>query len=89
MVQRAKACVRRGQRYPVDIDALVYRGDGTRLQARVSDFSDQGCRIESKADFHIGERLQIAIPRMGHIKAQVRWIAAGTTGARFITESDF
>jgi hypothetical protein len=89
MVQRVKACARRRDRFPVDIDALVYRGDGTQAQVRVTDFSDQGCRIQGISDFHIGERLQIAIPRMGHIKAQVRWIAAGITGARFVTESDF
>lgn len=89
MVQRARACVRRRDRFPVDIDALVCRGDGRQTQARLSDFSDQGCRIHSAADFHVGERLQIAIPRMGRIRAQVRWIAPGTTGARFLTESDF
>jgi hypothetical protein len=89
MVQRAKVSGRRRDRYPVDIDALVRRGDGTQTQARLTDFSDQGCRIQCGASFHVGERLQIAIPRMGHIKAQVRWVAAGTTGARFVTESDF
>jgi hypothetical protein len=89
MAQRAKTSARRRDRYPVAIDALVYRNDGTRMQARVTDFSDQGCRIESGASFQVGERLQIAIPRMGQIKAQVRWIAAGITGARFLTESDF
>src|SRR5438045_529915 len=83
MVQRATAGVRHRNRYAVDIDALVYRSDGTRLQALVSDFSEQGCRIESGASFQVGERLQIAIPRMGQIKAQVRWIAAGVIGARF------
>jgi hypothetical protein len=89
MVQRGNASVRRRDRYPVEIDTVISRSDGTRIQARVTDFSDQGCRIRGGASFRIGERLQIAIPRMGHIKAQVRWIAAGTTGARFVTESDF
>jgi hypothetical protein len=89
VVQRGNACVRRRDRYPVEIDTVISRSDGTRLHARVTDFSDQGCRIQSGESFHVGERLQIAIPRMGHIKAQVRWIAAGTTGARFVTESDF
>jgi len=88
MVQRAKVCVRRRDRYPVNIDATVYRGDGSQSRARLTDFSDEGCRIQCGASFHIGERVQIAIPRMGHIKAQVRWIAAGITGARFVTESD-
>jgi hypothetical protein len=55
----------------------------------VSNFSDQGCRIETDREFHIGERLQIAVPRMGQVKAQVRWALPGAAGTRFLTESDF
>ena len=73
----------------MEIEAVIHRLDGTRAQVKLTDFSDEGCRIESGAAFRIGERLQIAIPRMGQIKAQVRWIGSGTTGARFVTESDF
>ena len=76
-------------RFPVSIDAVVRRSDGSKFAAQVCDFSDQGCRIETKHDFHIGERLQIAIPRMGSLKAQVRWALAGSAGTRFLTESDF
>jgi len=89
MVKRAKASGRRRDRYPVNIDALVYRGDGSQTQARLTDFSDQGCRIQCGSLFHVGERVQIAIPRMGHIKAQVRWAQTGSAGARFLAESDF
>ena len=89
MAQRVRACVRRRNRYPVDINALVYRCGGGPAPVRLTDFSDQGCRIQGVGDFHIGERLQISIPRMGQIKAQVRWIAAKATGVRFVTESDF
>ena len=35
------------------------------------------------------ERLEIAIPRMGQVKAQVRWALPGTAGAKFLAESDF
>jgi hypothetical protein len=55
----------------------------------LTNFSDNGCRIEAEADFRIGERLQIAIPRMGHVKAQVRWALTGSAGAKFLAESDF
>jgi hypothetical protein len=76
-------------RFPVEIDAVVYRADGSKFPARVSNFSDHGCRIETERDFHIGERLQIAVPRMGNVKAQVRWSLPGAAGTRFLTESDF
>ena len=88
-MQRTQAWARRKDRHPVEIDAMVHRTDGSKEPARLSNFSDEGCRIESGGDFHIGERLQIAIPRMGHIKAQVRWIGPGSAGARFVAESDF
>jgi hypothetical protein len=71
------------------VDAVVHRTDGTKSPARLTNFSDDGCRIEADAEFRIGERLQIAIPRMGPVKAQVRWAAIGSAGARFVVESDF
>ena len=80
---------RRKDRHPVEIEAIVQRSDGRKEPVRLSNFSDEGCRIDAPGDFHIGERLQIAIPRMGHIKAQVRWSMPGSAGARFLAESDF
>ncbi|HEY8434933.1 MAG TPA: PilZ domain-containing protein [Sphingomicrobium sp.] len=88
-MQRAQAWARRKDRHPVEIDAVVHRADGRKEPVTLSNFSDEGCRIESDGDFHVGERLQIAIPRMGHIKAQVRWSTPGSVGARFVAESDF
>lgn len=79
----------RKDRYPVEIDGVVHRTDGTHVTVRLSNFSDQGCRFETDRDFHIGERVQIAIPRMGAVKAQVRWALPGSAGTRFLTESDF
>ena len=79
----------RKDRYPVEIDAVVHRDDGRKVPVRLSNFSDQGCRVETDESFHIGERLQIAVPRMGNVKAQVRWALPGAAGTRFLTESDF
>jgi PilZ domain len=76
-------------RFPVEIDAVIQCTDGSKVAARVSNFSDHGCRIETGHAFHIGERLQIAVPRMGNVKAQVRWSLPGAAGTRFLTESDF
>ena len=88
-MQGAQAWARRKDRHPVEIDAVVQRADGRKEPVKLSNFSDEGCRIEAAGEFHIGERLQIAIPRMGHIKAQVRWSMPGSAGARFLAESDF
>ena len=84
-----QAWARRKDRHPVEIDAVVQHTDGRKEPVRLSNFSDEGCRIESDGEFHVGERLRISIPRMGHIKAQVRWSTPGSVGARFVAESDF
>lgn len=86
---RLHDCVKRKERHPVEIDAVAYRSDGSKALVKVLDFSDEGCRMESSAEFRIGEKLQIAIPRMGAVKAQVRWCEPGVTGAKFLIESDF
>ena len=80
---------RRKERHPVAIDAVLHRTDGSKWPVKLTNFSDQGCRIESDDQLRVGERLAIAIPRMGQVKAQVRWAATGSAGARFVAESDF
>jgi hypothetical protein len=82
--------VRRRERHPVEIEAVMHRGDGTKVPVKLTNFSDQGCRIESTdEELRVGERLAIAIPRMGQVKAQVRWVLQDSAGARFVAESDF
>ena len=88
-MQRANAWISRKARHAVEVDAVICRADGTKSAARISNFSDEGCRIEAENDFHIGERLSIAIPRMGYVKVQVRWRLPGAAGAKFLIESDF
>ena len=88
-MHRAHGWVGRKDRHEVEIDAVVHRSDGSKQPVKLSNLSDEGCRIDCDNGFHIGERLQIAIPRMGHIKAQVRWALPGSAGARFVAESDF
>ena len=86
---RIQGWARRKDRNPVTDDATVLRIDGTKAPVKLTNFSDDGCRIEAEEAFRIGERLQIAIPRMGQIKVQVRWSQPGSAGAKFLIESDF
>jgi hypothetical protein len=87
-MRRMHGWVSRKDRHPVEIDAVVQRDDGSRAEVRLSDLTDEGCRIETDDHFRIGEQLQIAIPRMGQLNAQVRWALPGRAGARFLAESD-
>jgi hypothetical protein len=88
-MERVHGSVGRKDRHPVVVDAVVHRTDGSKSPVRLTNFSDDGCRIEAELAFRIGERLQIAIPRMGQVKAQVRWALVGSAGAKFLAESDF
>ena len=88
-MQRLQGWIGRKDRHPVEIDAVISRIDGRKEAVKLSNFSDEGCRIEALGEFRIGERVSIAIPRMGHIKAQVRWALPGSAGAKFVAESDF
>ena len=86
---RMPGWIGRRDRDPVAIDAVVHRDDGSKLSVKLTNFSEQGCRMEGDLAFHIGERLRIAVPRMGQVKAQVRWALANSAGAQFLIESDF
>jgi len=88
-MKRMPGWVGRKDRHTAVVDAVVHRSDGTKSPARLTNFSDDGCRIEADTQFRIGERLAIAIPRMGQVKAQIRWALADSAGAKFLAESDF
>jgi len=87
-MQRMHGWVGRKDRHPVAIDAVVSWDDGRKESVTLSNVSADGCRIESDLDFRIGERLEIDVPRMGPMKAQVRWAFAGSAGAKFLAEED-
>ena len=88
-MDRVPGWIGRKDRHTAAVDAVVHRTDGTKSPVRLTNFSDDGCRIESDMHLRIGERLQIAIPRMGQMKAQVRWALPGNAGAKFLAETDF
>jgi hypothetical protein len=88
-MRRIQGWIGRKDRHLVGIDAVVHRTDGSKAPVKLTNFSDEGCRIEAGGEFRIGERLQIAIPRMGQVKAQIRWSLPGSAGAKFLAESDF
>lgn len=77
----------RKDRRTVVIDAIVHDADGEETPVKLTDVSDEGCRIESDRDFRIGEEVEIAIPTGGRVKAQIRWALMGSAGAKFLDES--
>ena len=87
-MHRMHGWIGRKDRDEVAIPAIVHRDDGSRQSVTLSNLSRDGCRIESDGHFRIGERLKIAIPSMGQVKAQVRWALPGSAGARFLISAD-
>lgn len=85
---RIHGWIGRKDRQPVAVDAVVRRADGTSTPVKLSNVSDEGCRIETDEHFLIGELFDIAIPRFGQIRAQVRWAISGSAGAKFVAEND-
>jgi hypothetical protein len=85
-MQRMHGWIGRKDRQPVAVDAVVHRADGTSAAVKLSNVSDEGCRIETGDDLRIGEQVEIAIPEFGQLKAQVRWALAGSAGAKFLVE---
>ena len=85
-VHRMQGWVGRKDRQAVAVDAVVHSTDGTETPVRLTDISDEGCRIEAARDFRIGEQVEIAIPDIGRVGAQIRWALMGSAGARFLDD---
>jgi hypothetical protein len=87
-MQRMQGWIGRKDRFPVAMDAVVHRADGESVTVRLTDFSEEGCRMEGDEIFQIGEHVRIDVPRMGLVKAQVRWALGGNAGTRFMIEPE-
>jgi hypothetical protein len=86
MRQRVDGWMKRNDRQPVDLPAVVFRGDGTRLEVRLSNMSFEGCQLECDETLQIGELIKVALPGLGEIGAQVRWALPGRAGACFLLD---
>lgn len=76
----------RGQRrlrHLVALDATVVRASGSRAAVKVTNLSLEGCCLIG--GFGIGERLTVELPRIGPLRAEIRWAFMGRAGARFVT----
>ncbi len=69
-------------RHGVALEARIVRRTGEAITTRVVDFSLDGCKLD--AEFGIGERIEVAIKRVGVFAAVVRWSLHGQSGARFL-----
>jgi PilZ domain len=75
----------RTPRRRVSLRGVARWADGSSATVLVADLSYQGCRLWSDHDFECGETLALVLPTHGTIEAQVRWVAGGSAGVRFLT----
>jgi len=79
--------VKRAERHDVELPAVAYRADGTTFGVTLRNMSYNGCLLVADAAFTIGEKLRLAVPLMGEMRAQVRWASnEGRAGACFVLE---
>ncbi len=79
--------VKREDRRDVDVVAVAVRSDGTSQSVRLRNMSYEGCLMEAETPYAIGEKITLALPRMGEIRTQIRWTTAdGRAGLRFLAE---
>lgn len=87
-MHRGQGIVGRKDRSHVSVEALVLRADGAQVKAKLTNVSDEGCRLETDEMLKIGEHVSIALPRMGNVRAQVRWALPGSAGTQFLDDGD-
>ena len=86
-MHRMHGWVGRKDRHAVAVDAVVRDEDGVEIPVRLTDISDEGCRIEAERDFRIGQQVQLTIPEVGRVAAQIRWALMGSAGAKFLDDA--
>ena len=75
----------RGNRRAVQLNAAAFWPDGRSAMIHLSNVSYDGCELRSADGFKKGEMIRIAVPGMGKIEAQIRWVREDRAGARFLT----
>jgi PilZ domain len=83
-MQRDHGWVGRKDRNGIDVDAIVLRQDGAQVNVKLTNVSAEGCCLQSDETFRIGEQVSIALPRVGDVRARVRWALPGAAGTQFL-----
>lgn len=85
-MDREHGWIGRKDRHPIAVDAVIHRADDGQVAVTLTDISDDGCRIESDEHFRIGEYVELDSPKLGRVKAQIRWALPDSAGAKFLRD---
>ena len=75
-------------RKAASLTGVAYRSDGSWVRVHMTNLSYDGCHIITGEDFDLGEPLTLVMPRMQHMRAQVRWVKNGQAGIRFLHDGN-
>jgi hypothetical protein len=84
MIERAISQWVKRSRKVASLSGVAYRADGAWVRVHMTDLSYEGCHLLTDNAFDIGEALTLVMPRMQHLKVQVRWVKDGEAGVRFV-----
>ena len=87
-MDRMHGWISRKDRRAVSVAAVIRRADGSEVPVRLTDISDEGCRVECDGQLVIGEWVGITVPSAGQVKAQVRWALGTSAGVKFEVEDE-
>jgi hypothetical protein len=74
----------RSARRHVSLIGTARRADGGSLRVLVSNLSYEGCKLMSEKRLSIGEIVNVTMPGLGTMSAQVRWTAENKAGLSFL-----
>lgn len=66
------------------LPAVAKTSDGTALRIMLSNISYEGCHILAEGTFSVGDLVEVNVPGMGLMPAQVRWSSEDQAGLRFL-----
>ena len=84
MIERPMSQWVKRNRKATSLTGVAYRADGAWVRVHMTDLSYEGCRLLTETNFDLGEPLTLVMPRMQHLKVQVRWAKEGQVGVRFV-----
>jgi hypothetical protein len=84
MIERPVSQWVKRNRKATSLTGVAYRPDGAWVRVHMTNLSYEGCHLLTEEEFDIGEPLTLVMPRMQHLKVQVRWVKNGQAGVRFL-----
>ena len=83
---RVPGWIKRRDRREVKVAAVAHLSDGAEIAVQITNMSAEGCQLEAEQTLGIGEKLRLAVPRLGEVSAQVRWSFGSKAGLYFLPE---